>query len=299
MELGLHRRPGALLWPTGDTVSHRRGNLGYCHGLLVLHHLFLFYSTIQGPLCGSLDSEPLSSELPSPVLYHVPCCMLTCKEMLGPFNHANRPGKRSLPGLFYRTRRDSRQTPKSSSTLSSTVTFLAFPLVFTQLLMSPVHQDGGWVYLRDHLLGLCEVLVRFLRTTEANLSAFSPIHNTLPFSCLSTFVHGMTFCFNPSRDTSKIQELSGVSNPCPPWALQPTVSCCPTVLSSCLAWNHSVRDRSPVHDVQYRLSEVGVDNLWYKVMELVFVCLVNFRCQISPLSCFLCKFSASNTFLCV
>ena len=35
-----------------------------------------------------------------------------------------------------------------------------------------------------------------------------------------------------------------------------------------MAWNHSVRDSGPVHDVQYRLSEVGVDNLLYKVIIL-------------------------------
>lgn len=61
------------------------------------------------------------------------------------FNHTKGSGKRSRPGHFYRTRRDSRQTPKPSLALSSTVIFLAFSVAFTHLLMSPVHQDWGCV----------------------------------------------------------------------------------------------------------------------------------------------------------
>jgi hypothetical protein len=180
----------------------------------------------------TLSLSPLS--FPSQFFIMFPVVCSHVKRRLEPFNHTKGSGKRSHPGLSYRMTAESWQTPKSSSALSSTLTLLAFSLALTHLLMSPVPQDGG-VCLRDHLLGLCEALVRFLRTTEANLSGFCP--NTLPFSCLSTVVRGLIL-FQPQQRYFKISKAVKYLKSLSLWVLKPTASCCPTVCSSCLAWNH-------------------------------------------------------------
>lgn len=110
--------------------------------------------TVMAPWCFDITS---SSEVPprdpSLGLWTLSLCPLSfpsqffimfpvvCSEVLGALQPRKGSEQLSHPSLFHRTRTESRQTPKSSFTLSSS--FLTFSIALTNLLMTPFNKTWG------------------------------------------------------------------------------------------------------------------------------------------------------------